>query len=185
MAKDQVLVPLLTENLMETWETSNWLWQLAKTIKLTKSYLWLTNQNPNKWFNTFATAVRKSVHLCTVQSPTVQCVFSVIGPRKNHHLVKQCPGSSTVLKASLFHSGSESSSSSPPGCSTPDQLSQLLSIPKSEHRWSLRHYSKTISNLTTCVGFKHCHWPWRWLLKLVRTGKRLLREQGSTVTSSL
>lgn len=77
---------------------------------------------------------------------------------------------------------SESSSSSPPGCSTPDQPSQLLPTPRLEHRWSLRHYSKTISNITTCVGFKHCPWSQRWLLKVPRTGKRFLKEQGRTFT---
>lgn len=72
------------------------------------------------------------------------------------------------------------SSSSPPGCSTPDQLSQLLSIPRLEHRWTLRHHSKAISNIATCVGFKHC--PWSQRLKVLRTAKRLLKEQGRTFT---
>lgn len=181
MAKDQVLVPLLTENLMEILESSNWLWQLVKAIKLTKSYLWITNQNPNKWFNTFASAVRKSLYLCTAVPYTTICVWCNL-TQKNCYLAKQCPSSRTVLKASLFHSSSHSQVPPAPGCSTPDQLSQLLSIPSLEHKWSLRLYSKTISNIKTCAGFKHCHWSQKWLLKILRTGMRLLKEQGSTFT---
>lgn len=104
----------------------------------------------------------------------------VIWQRKNCYLAKQCPSSSSFAEISFPQQLSGPSSSSPPGCSTPDQLSQLLSIPRLEHRWTLRHHSKAISNIATCVGFKHC--PWSQRLKVLRTAKRLLKEQGRTFT---
>lgn len=35
----------------------------SKTIKLTKSHLWLLNRDPNIWFDTFPTAAGKCMYL--------------------------------------------------------------------------------------------------------------------------